>query len=93
LIAASYDEGFGLPLIEAAHYGLPILARDIPVFREVAGNHATYFVNGSATDLAAGINQWLAAFAAGKAIPSTGMPYLSWAESAHRLSAAILSQN
>ena len=43
LIAASEDEGFGLPLIEAARHRIPILARDIPVFREVAGDHASYF--------------------------------------------------
>jgi glycosyltransferase involved in cell wall biosynthesis len=43
LIAASYGEGFGLPLIEAAQHKLPIVARDIPVFREVAGSHAHYF--------------------------------------------------
>ena len=43
LIAASKGEGFGLPLIEAAQYNLPILARDLPVFREVAGEYAIYF--------------------------------------------------
>lgn len=40
LIAASYDEGFGLPLIEG---GLPVIARDIEVFREVLGDNALYF--------------------------------------------------
>src|SRR5262249_2265090 len=40
LIAASEGEGFGLPLIEAAQHKLPIIARDIPVFREVAGESA-----------------------------------------------------
>lgn len=44
LIAASYDEGFGLPLIEASDRGLAILARDTPVFREVAGS-GTKFVD------------------------------------------------
>ena len=43
LIAASYGEGFGLPLIEAAQHKLPIIARDIPVFREVAGENAFFF--------------------------------------------------
>lgn len=46
LIAASYDEGFGLPLIEAAHHRLPVLARDIAVFREVAPPD-THFFNAS----------------------------------------------
>ena len=40
LIAASYDEGFGLPLIES---GLPVIARDIEIFREVLGDNALYF--------------------------------------------------
>lgn len=43
LIAASEGEGFGLPLVEAARHDLPVLARDITVFREVAGDAATYF--------------------------------------------------
>lgn len=32
LIAASYGEGFGLPVVEASNYGIPILARNIPIF-------------------------------------------------------------
>lgn len=43
LIAASVAEGFGLPIVEAAAYGLPIIARDIPVFREVAPIEAMFF--------------------------------------------------
>jgi glycosyltransferase involved in cell wall biosynthesis len=43
LVAASADEGFGLPLIEAAHHGLPVLARDIPVFHEVAAPGTRFF--------------------------------------------------
>ncbi len=45
LIAASEGEGFGLPIVEAAHHRLPVIARDIPVFREVAGSAAYYFEN------------------------------------------------
>ena len=36
VIIASLDEGFGLPIIEAAQHGCRIIANDIPVFREVA---------------------------------------------------------
>jgi len=43
LIQASEAEGFGLPLIEALSVGTPVLANDIPVFRELAGAHATFF--------------------------------------------------
>ena len=38
----SLDEGFGMPMLEAVHFGAPILASDIPVFREILGNRAFY---------------------------------------------------
>ena len=59
LLATSEGEGFGLPLVEAAHYGLPIIARDIPVFREVAGKHAYYFSGENAQALADALGDWL----------------------------------
>lgn len=59
LIAASYQEGFGLPLVEAAANGAPILARDIPVFREVGGPLFDYFENDKPNVLADRIRQWL----------------------------------
>lgn len=40
---ASVAEGFGLPIVEAALYGTPVIATDIAVFREAAGDSAQYF--------------------------------------------------
>ena len=37
LVQPSSYEGFGLPIIEAQERGVPVIASDIPVFREVAG--------------------------------------------------------
>jgi glycosyltransferase involved in cell wall biosynthesis len=59
LFAPSLGEGFGLPLIEAAQKSLPILARDLPVFREVAGDHAFYFTGHADEDLSAAVEAWL----------------------------------
>lgn len=42
LVTASRDEGFGLPLVEAMSVGTPLVVSDIPVFREVGGDAATY---------------------------------------------------
>lgn len=39
LVFPSYIESFGLPLIEAAMVGLPILAADLPYSREVLGGY------------------------------------------------------
>ncbi|WP_329741582.1 glycosyltransferase family 1 protein [Dyella sp. A6] len=91
LVAASEGEGFGLPLIEAAQHGLPILARDIPVFREVAQNHATYFPEHADSEtLARSIEVWLEAYRQGHHVRSEGMQRLTWAESAQNLLALLL---
>lgn len=42
-IYPSLYEGFGLPPIEAMHFGCPVLLSDIPVFREVCNDAAIYF--------------------------------------------------
>ena len=51
LIAASLEEGFGLPLVEAANLGLPVICSNIEVFREVMGTRACYFSPGDDADL------------------------------------------
>lgn len=89
LLAASTGEGFGLPLIEAAQHGLPVIARSLPVFREVGGEHAYYFDGADAASLAATLAQWLALHADGKAPPSSAMPWLTWHDSAAQLLDAV----
>lgn len=39
----SFSEGFGLPGLEAMSAGTLLLASDIPVFKEIYGEHAIYF--------------------------------------------------
>lgn len=90
LILASYGEGFGLPLIEAAQHNLPIFARDIPVFREVAGEHAEYFTSQSPEQLANAIGEWLVKYKNGTVALSENMPWLTWQQSAQQLVSKIL---
>jgi len=92
LLAPSEGEGFGLPLIEAAQHGIPILARKLPVFQEVAGEHAAYFEGLAAQDLAKAIQDWLALHAEGKVPASTGMPWLTWDGSAQQVLDALVRQ-
>ncbi len=89
LLAASEAEGFGLPLIEAAQHHLPIIARGIPVFKEVSGAYAFYFDGLQAQDLAKAVRAWLSLFEAGRAPSSEHLPWLTWQQSAAQLKAAI----
>jgi len=93
LIAASYGEGFGLPLIEAAQHKLPIIARDIPVFREVAGEHASYFSAINSSELACAISGWLEKWLKKSATGSEGMHFMNWKQSAKAVIDVLVGGN
>jgi glycosyltransferase involved in cell wall biosynthesis len=42
LICTSRDEGLGLPLLEVQHGGVPVIAPNMPVFREVLGRSGLF---------------------------------------------------
>jgi hypothetical protein len=42
LLFPSFVEGYGLPLAEALHMGTPVVASDLQVFREIAGDVPDY---------------------------------------------------
>lgn len=90
LLVASEAEGFGLPLIEGARHSLPLIVRDLPVFREVAGEHAFYFAGDTGDELAKALRSWLALRNERRVPGSAGMKWLSWSESAEQLAGALL---
>lgn len=42
LVTLSREEGYGLPLVEAMSVGTPVIATDMPIFREVAQDAALF---------------------------------------------------
>ncbi|MEM7358808.1 MAG: glycosyltransferase [Pseudomonadota bacterium] len=82
LLFLSKGEGFGLPLIEAASYGIPILCSDIPSFREVAQGHATFTAARNGEELADDIHSWFELKTTGKLPDSSSMKVNSCEESA-----------
>jgi glycosyltransferase involved in cell wall biosynthesis len=92
LLVPSEGEGFGLPLIEAAHHQLPIIARDLPVFKEVAGEYAYYFSGPSPQVLSEAIKRWLKLSETQSHPSSAGMPCLTWQQSTQQLLACLIKQ-
>jgi glycosyltransferase involved in cell wall biosynthesis len=88
--SASEGEGFGLPLIEAAQHGKPLFVRRIPVFEEVAKNHAYYFSGTSANELAESLAEWLILYEKNEHPSSLEMPWLTWKQSADQLIEKLL---
>jgi glycosyltransferase involved in cell wall biosynthesis len=67
-------EGFGLPVLEALAVGTPVLASDLPVLREVGGEHVRFVPAGDA-------DAWAAALAAAPGLRAghDAGPGISWA--------------
>ena len=81
LIAASHVEGFGLPLVEALGRGLPVVAADIPVFREIGGTAVDFFP----LDDAAALAEVLARLESEPRRRVEGWKWLSWDQSTRLL--------
>ncbi len=59
LIHPSLSEGFGLPLVEAAYFNLPIIASDIPVFHELLDGNYQKLDPKNVKDITNKINEFL----------------------------------
>ena len=88
LIAASVDEGYGLPLAEAMCHGLPLLVRKIPIFEEICGTRATYF-NGENGALPLAIERWIENLYLGKCVPEKAGEPLFWEKSVQKLNGIL----
>jgi glycosyltransferase involved in cell wall biosynthesis len=90
LIMASEGEGFGLPLIEAARYEVGVIARDLPVFREVGADQTIVYFSGLDADpLAQAVLSWLETRQ--KLDPHRA--YMTWEDSAEQLKKVIFGGN
>lgn len=83
LLMASYGEGYGLPIAEAARCGCDLLVRDLSVFREVAGDRARYFAP-------ARLTSELATYVDRKEWPSPSPPtWPTWLDSANAITGIL----
>lgn len=85
LIYVSSDEGFGLPVLEAAQQGCPVIASDIPVLREVGGEWPCYVPAGDPVALRMALQSRL------YLRPEKPAPSRTWAAVAQRLLSLLLN--
>jgi glycosyltransferase involved in cell wall biosynthesis len=85
VMLTSEAEGFGLPILEAALRGKPLLLRDLPVFREIAAEGATYFHAAATGHFVEELRDWLADLAMDTAVSSGSIAIQSWAQSARQM--------
>jgi glycosyltransferase involved in cell wall biosynthesis len=90
LIAASVAEGYGLPIVEASLHKVPVLASDIPVFREVGGDGVIYFSLNGCEDLATRIVRLSAMAVSDRKAMASRVKVKTWRESAIHLLEIVL---
>jgi glycosyltransferase involved in cell wall biosynthesis len=88
VLVASRAEGFGLPLIEATMHGKPVLARNIPVFRETTIPLVSYFDGDDAPNLATAISSWLMLKHA-RYVDEASTKWSTWKHSTQQLANAL----
>lgn len=91
LVFPSIIEGFGLPIVESLANGLPVLASDTPIHREIGGERIGYFDLDDPQHLAAQI-----AAVEAHGVPEAlrvpeGYRWLTWRESSQVLLERVLS--
>ena len=85
LVFPSFVEGFGLPLVEAMQRGLPAMASDIPVFREIGADFLAYFNLDDPSSLAALVRRFEETGQFPAARKLADWSWLGWRESTRQL--------
>jgi alpha-1,2-rhamnosyltransferase len=85
LIFPSFYEGFGLPLVEAMQHGLPVMASDIPIFRELGGEFVAFFELSNPANLRDLIREYEESTFFPAAKPVDQWQWITWLESTRQL--------
>ena len=85
VLFASIAEGFGLAVAEGAYFKKPLILRDIPVFREIAGDNAFYFSGTEAEALSAKIEEWLELYKNNSHPKSDKIRLLTWKDCSQKV--------
>ena len=93
LVVTSWTEGFCLPVLEAQSFGCPIIASDIPIMKEVAGDESIFFSPTSPEELVACFKKYLSEDTDEVAMRQMALHNarkFSWHESVKKLEAELI---
>lgn len=93
LVFPSHVEGFGLPLVEAMQRSLPVMASDIPVFREIGGNSMAYFNLSDPGALAQLVSQYESSGLFPSEETISRLQWQSWQEATDQLISRVQARN
>lgn len=87
----TFNEGFGLPIIESFQRGTPVLASDIPILREVGGDICDYFNPNAWESFAKACTEWMEDSERYEAVRAKVSQYqpVSWDEVTEKIEAAL----
>ncbi|MEP9319309.1 glycosyltransferase family 1 protein [Pseudomonas sp. LABIM340] len=85
LVFPSHAEGFGLPLVEAMQRSLPVMASDIPVFREIGRDYMAYFDLDASDSLASLIDEYEVSGRFPASADLALWQWIGWREASHQL--------
>ncbi|HRY63165.1 MAG TPA: glycosyltransferase, partial [Patescibacteria group bacterium] len=94
LVLVSKEEGFGFPILEAFDFGLPVVASDIPVLREIGGEACEYVNPNSPEAIASGLEKIITDENLSSKLITTGherLKFFGWSRTAEKILAEILN--
>ncbi len=83
LVSASLYEGFGIPLVEAQYFGVPLIVSDIEPYREISGPGTVFFNPKNKADISRALLN--SEPSTGKSGSGPGSREFSWEASAREL--------
>ena len=91
-VIASYDDEYCLPILESLQCGTPVIASDIPVFREIGGNIFRYFEPDSSQQFIAVVQNELLKMEAYSKIKDcvASFPAYKWSDTVREIFAAAI---
>ena len=92
LLVSSFAEGYSLPIVESQNFGMPVFARDIPIFREIGRvyENITFYKGGKPEDIARQFLVWKSSLNVRNYRENNGSKRICWKKATKDLQKIII---